>query len=355
MRITFVETRLHRGDFIYGAGPTSAGGNLRLTRMDTLLVRVETDIGLHGWGEGFGFALAQTTQDAVDRLIGPACLGQDARDIAGIGRMLARRFHNYGRNGPVGFGLSAIDIALWDIAGKAAGVPLHVLLGNGRRDAVPAYASLLRYGVAADVARNTAEAVRRGYREIKLHEVDLACIQAARAEAGALPLMLDINCAWDGLPAARDFCAAVRGMNIGWVEEPLWPPEDFAGLAALRQDAVVPISAGENLGGVEDFGRLFAAGAVDVAQPSATKHGGVSGLLAVAALAQRAGVRVVPHSPYFGPGLLATLQVLAAMEQAAPLEIYFADLATPLYPALRPVNGMVAVPHGPGLGLEPSL
>lgn len=355
MKITRVETHLHRSDFTYGAGPTSMGGNLRLTRMDTLLVRVETEGGLHGWGEGFGFTLAQTTQDVVERLIGPACIGQDARDIAGLGRMLARRFHNFGRNGPVGFAISAIDIALWDIAGKAAGVPLHVLLGNGRRAEVPAYASLLRYGAAADVARNAAEARRRGYREIKLHEVDPDCIRAARDAAGDLPLMLDVNCAWDRVAPALEFCAAVRGLNIGWVEEPLWPPEDFAGLAALRGEAGVPISAGENLGGAEDFARLFAVGAVDVAQPSATKHGGVSGLLRVSALAAEAGVRVVPHSPYFGPGLLATLHVLAAAEQPAPLEIYFADLATPVYPALVPRDGKVAVPGGPGLGLEPAL
>lgn len=354
MKITRVETRLHRSDFTYGAGPAAMGGNLRLARMDTLLVRVETDTGLHGWGEGFGFALAQTTQDAVDRLIGPACIGQDAGDIAGIGRMLARRFHNYGRNGPVSFGLSAIDIALWDIAGKAAGVPLHVLLGNARRAEVPAYASLLRYGAAEDVARNAAEARRRGYREIKLHEVDLDCIRAARAAAEDVPLMLDINCAWDGVAPALAFCAAVRGLNIGWVEEPLWPPEDFSDLAAVRRDAGVPIAAGENLGGAEDFARLFAAGAVDVAQPSATKHGGVSGLLRVAALAQAAGARMVPHSPYFGPGLLATLHVLAAAEQPAPIEIYFADLATPVFPALVARDGRVTVPSGPGLGMEPS-
>lgn len=355
MKITRVETHLHRSEFTYGAGASAIGGNLRLTRIDTLLVRVETADGLHGWGEGFGFTLAETTRDAVDRLLGPACLGQDARDIAGIGRMLARRFHNFGRNGPVSFGISAIDIALWDIAARAAGVPLHVLLGDGGRKAVPAYASLLRYGVAAEVARNVTEARRRGYREIKLHEVDLDCIRAARAAAGDVPLLLDINCAWDSLAPALDFCAALRGLNIGWVEEPLWPPEDFAGLAALRRNAGVPISAGENLGGAEDFARLLAAGAVDVAQPSATKHGGVSGLLRIAALAKQAGVRMVPHAPYFGPGLLATLHVLAAMEQPAPIEIYFADLATPPYPTLLAKDGAVAVPGGAGLGLEPQI
>ncbi|MGX9962129.1 mandelate racemase/muconate lactonizing enzyme family protein [Roseomonas sp. F4] len=356
MKIARITTHLHRSPFTYGAGAQTSGGNLRLREIETLLVRVETEDGLHGWGEGFGFSLAGTTRDAVDRLIAPACIGQDASDIAGLGAMLARRFHNYGRNGPVSFGLAAIDIALWDIAAKARGLPLHALLGDAARASVPAYASLLRYGVAADVGRNVAEAVRRGFRQIKLHEVDLACIRAARDAAPAeVPLMLDINCAFEEPTAARDFCAAVRGMNIGWVEEPVWPPEDFASLATLRREAGVPISAGENLGGVADFARLFAAGAVDVAQPSITKHGGVSGLLAVAELAAKAGVTVVPHAPYFGPGLLATLHVLAALPQAAPLEFYFADLATPPYPALIPQDGVVAVPQGAGLGLEPEL
>ena len=98
-----------------------------------VLVRVETDAGIHGWGEGFGFTLVETTKDAIDRLIGPACIGQDARDIAGLTRLLARRFHNFGRNGPVTFGISAIDIALWDIRAKAEGKPLHALLGTAAR------------------------------------------------------------------------------------------------------------------------------------------------------------------------------------------------------------------------------
>ncbi|MGG5889869.1 mandelate racemase/muconate lactonizing enzyme family protein [Falsiroseomonas sp. HC035] len=353
MRITRVDTVLHGSAFTFGAKPGAMGGNLRLSRIDTLLVRIEVESGLHGWGEGFGFSLAATTRDVVDRLIGPACIGQDARDIAGIGTMLARRFHNFGRNGPASFAISAIDIALWDIRAKAAGKPLHALLGGTGRERVPAYASLLRYGQPDDVARNVAEAVRRGYRRIKLHEVDLDCIQAAREAAPAeVPLMLDINCAFADAASALDFCHAVRDLNIAWVEEPTWPPEDFAALARVRAAAGCPISAGENLGGPVDFVRLFAAGAVDVAQPSVTKHGGLSGLLEVARLARQAGVAVVPHCPYFGPGLLASLHWLAAAEAEAPLEIYFADLDTPPN-GLVVRDGFAEVPRAPGLGLDP--
>ncbi len=361
MRITAVTTHLASTPFDFGDPAGGPGGNLHLRAMDTLLVRVETDAGIAGWGEGFGFTLVGTTRHALDTLVGPACLGEDARDIPGLMRRLARRFHNFGRNGPVTFALSAIDIALWDIAARAAGLPLSALLaaregGNGRRrDRVPAYASLLRYGVPALVRENTAKAVARGYRHIKLHEVDPACVAAARAGAPdpAIPLMLDLNCAFDTVAEALDFAAAVRPLGIGWIEEPVWPPEDANAIAVVRAAAGIPVAAGENAGQVEDLRRLLVAGALDVVQPSVTKIGGVSGMLEALALARRQRVTLVPHSPYFGPGLLATLHLLAAMPEEQPLEVYFADLARPPYPALVPVAGFVAVPDAPGLGLEP--
>lgn len=352
MRITAVTGHVLSSAFRYG-NPAGPGGNLHLRNMDTLLVQVDTDAGITGWGEAFGFTLVGTTHHALTALLASACIGEEAGDIAGLMRKLHRRFHNFGRNGPMTFALSGLDIALWDIAGKAAGKPLHALLGGAKRARVPAYASLLRYGVPELVGRNTSEAIARGYRHIKLHEVDLACIEAARnAAPPEVPLMLDINCAWDTVEQAIQFCRAVAGWNVRWVEEPIWPPEDFAGIAAVRRGGGVGIAAGENLGDAVSFGMMMAAGAVDVAQPSVTKVGGVSGMLAVQAQAARHGVAVVPHSPYFGPGLLATLHVLAAAEIEEPLEYYFADLDQPPYPALIPRDGFVAVPDGPGLGLE---
>jgi D-galactarolactone cycloisomerase len=362
MKITRIETRIHRSAFTYGVGLDSqgghsraTGGNLALKTMDTLLVKVETNQGIHGWGEGFGFTLVDTTRDAIDRLLAPACLGQDARDIGAIHRMLQKRFHNFGRNGPVTFGISAIDIALWDIAGKVAGKPLHALLGDAARDKVRAYASLLRYGNPEDVARNAAEAVRRGYRDIKLHEIDLGCIRAARGATPAdIPLMLDINCAWDEEGDAVDFCEAVKNLGVAWVEEPTWPPEDHAAMARVRAASPCAIAAGENAANPEDFCRMIEAGAASILQPSVTKVGGLTSMLEVAELARGAGLRLVPHCPYFGPGLLASLHFLAAQEVAEPLEIYFADLEKPPFgPHLAPQEGEIAVPQGPGLGLEP--
>ena len=354
MKITRVESRIHRSAFTYGAGASGVGGNLHLRGMDTLLVRVETEDGLVGFGEGFGFNLVDTTRDALERLVAPACIGADATDIAGLSLRLQRRFHNFGRSGPVIFAISGIDIAVWDLAAQRAGKPLHALLGGAARPKVEAYASLLRYGVADDVARNVSAAVARGYRRIKLHEIDLACIHAARAAApDEVPIMLDINCAWGSVAEAVEFGRAVAGLNIAWVEEPIWPPEDFMAIARVRAAGHTPIAAGENIGAAEEFGRFIDAGALDVAQPSVTKIGGLTGMRQVAGLAGR--VAVVPHSPYFGPGLLATLHWLAACEAPQPLEVYFADLeAAPYGPALEPVDGFVGVPDASGLGLMPS-
>ena len=351
MRITAVTGRILSTPFSYG-NPRGAGGNLHLREMDTLLVRVETDTGLIGWGEGFGFSLVGTTLEALCGLLAPVCIGEDATDIAGLMLRLQRRFHNFGRNGAMSFALAGLDIALWDLKAQAMGVPLHAILGRGNRDRVPAYASLLRYGVPELVGNAVATAVARGYERIKLHEVDLDCIRAARAAAPPeIPLMLDINCAWDTVEQAVEFCRAVAGMNVRWVEEPVWPPEDFAAIAAVRAAGGVGIAAGECLGEPASLGAMMAAGAVDVVQPSVTKIG-ISGVLAVQALAARHGVAVVPHCPYFGPGLLASLHLLAAAPVAEPLEVYFADLAAPPYPALIPRRGVVAVPDGPGLGME---
>ena len=178
-------------------------------------------------------------------------------------------------------------------------------------------------------ARNVKDAVSRGYRHIKLHEFDLRCIRAARDAAPRdIPLMLDINCVWDTEAEAVQFCEDVAGLNIGWVEEPIWPPEDIPRHRAHpRRRRTVPISAGECNGTVEDFCRTFEAARRRCR--AAVHHQDRRRLGACWRLRNwraRPVCGVVPHCPYFGPGLLATLHFLAATEEAEPIEIYFADL-----------------------------
>ncbi len=138
-----------------------------------------------------------------------------------------------------------------------------------------------------------------------------------------------------------------------WLEEPVWPPEDCAGLAETRRFGI-PIAAGENVAGRFGFKSLIDAGAIDIAQPSVTKIGGIGEMLAVIDLCRDSNVQVVPHCPYFGHGLIATLHVIAALAPQAPVEVLWLDMeAHPFHDAVRPVNGRLKVPQGPGLGCEP--
>ncbi|HEY3064928.1 MAG TPA: mandelate racemase/muconate lactonizing enzyme family protein [Methylomirabilota bacterium] len=353
MKITRVETIVVKVPYRHGGPPTGFGGRV-WTTLDTLLVRVETDDGLTGWGEAFGYNVIPATKAAIDELIAPLVVGRDAGAIADLSLYLQRTLHNFGRGGPAIYGVSGIDIALWDIAGKAAKRPLHRLLGHAGRDAIPAYASLMRYGDPALVGRKTAEAVERGYRHVKLHEREVPAVRAAREAAGAdVAIMLDTNCPWTVTEAVA-MARALTPYDLHWLEEPVWPPEDYGGLAEVRRATRIPIAAGENAGSVTDLAHMMDARAVTYVQPSATKIGGVSAMNAVLALATSREVAVVPHAPYFGPGLLATLHVLAAAPAATLFERLYVDLDASLFGDLvDAVDGRMRIPSGPGLGADP--
>ena len=354
MRIVEIETWLTRTPFDMGGKPATTGG-LNWQTMNTVWLRIVTDEGLEGWGEGFGHACVAATRAVIDTQLAPAVLGQDARDIAGVRARLSKAFHLYGRNGPHLYALSALDIALWDIAGKAAGLPLCRLLGAAPRQ-LTAYASLLRFGKPDLVAAACERALARGYRDIKLHEIEAPMVAAARRALGPEPrLMVDTNCPWS-VSEALAMARRLRDYDLTWLEEPVWPPEDDAGLARVRAEGGVPTAAGENAGGLHDFRRKFEVGAIDVAQPSVIKIGGPSAMLEIAALARAFGVRLVPHNAYFGPGYLASLHVNAAVAPDAPFERIFIDLeASPLHEAVTAKDGKVTVPEGPGLGCDPDL
>lgn len=349
MKITRVEPILITVPF---QPQSQSGGRLALRGMQTLFVRVETDEGLTGWGEAFGFKLCASTKIATETLIAPICIGRDPTDIASLMRDLQYRMHNYGRNGPVMFGLAGVNIALWDIAGKIVGLPLYRLLGASPRTHVPAYASLWRYGDADLVRRNVEEALARGYRELKLHEIEGAIIAAAREAAGpTIPLTLDVNCSWTAREAI-EVTRRLAGMNIRWIEEPTWPPEDFAALAEVSKHGALPVAAGENIATPAEFAAMFRQGAVAFAQPSVAKIG-VSAMREVAALAATHNVALAPHSPYFGPGLIATMHIAAAAGGDIAVERYYCDLEPgPLGDAIIPVGDRFVLPNGPGLGLQ---
>jgi L-alanine-DL-glutamate epimerase-like enolase superfamily enzyme len=342
-----------------GASPTALPAHTTSPSpaVDSLLVRVTTDDGIEGWGEAFGFEATSLARRAVLELVAPLCVGQDAARIGPLMRSAQQRLQVFGRGGTVLHALSAVDTALWDIAGKAAGLPLHRLLGGSLGDDLPCYASLDPYGDPARVRDGVAEAVAAGFTAIKLHEREAPAVRAGREEAGPdLTLMLDVNCPWS-LGQARARAAELTDLRLAWLEEPVWPPEDYAGLARLRAACGIPLAAGENVATLLDFDRLMGAGAVDFIQPSPAKIGGVTELCKVFPVAATHGVTVMPHTFYHGPGLLAAIHVTAALGTADSLiEWRLSDLDAWVYgKALTPEGGRIPVPQGPGLGIDPDL
>jgi len=354
MIIAKVETFPLRIPFKTGSrSDAAAWGDKDLPAADSLLVKVATDEGLEGWGEAFGFKATTSVRLAVDELIAPLCIGRDATQIAPLMLEVQKSLHVFGRNSPLIFGISALDIALWDIAGKAANAPVYRLLGGGAAD-LACYASLVRYSDPSLVRANVRRAIDAGFRSLKLHEIALPAVRAAREEAPDAELMLDVNCAWT-LNEARRRVEELKQFRLKWLEEPVWPPENYDGLAQLRRTCGIPIAAGENVSTLMDFERLMAAEAVDFVQPSPAKMGGITELCKVFPIAAMSNTAVMPHSFYDGPGLLAAIHATAALGTAdAMIEWRYFDLETQIYGGLfAPKEGRIPVPQGPGLGIDP--
>ena len=328
-----------------------------LTRMETLLIKITTDSGLHGWGEGFGHLCNPLTETAMNGLVGRFFLGQTCpespEEIAALMQQAEVNFHAFGRTGPVMFALSAVDIALWDLLAKAWKQPLWQLLG-AKRQKIGVYASLVSYGNHPErVAAKVLSTWQAGFRAIKLHETAYPAIAAAREILPAdAELMVDVNCPWNVAEASQQ-AQALCSLNLGWLEEPVWPPDDLAGLAEVRKQGT-RIAAGENAAGVQGFVEHFEHGAIDVAQPSVSKVGGITAMLKVFALAKQYHIRVVPHCFYYGAGLMATAQLVATLDDSVSLEVPYIQWQETLYSQLNFEPHML-LPDTPGLGFEPSL
>lgn len=327
----------------------------RWNALEMVLVKVETDTGLVGWGEAFGYFCQRAVAAVITDLIAPFLIGRDASDPAALNDEMQRRFVLFGRYGITVFGISGVDIALWDLKAKAEGVSLSNLLTGGRRrrEHVSAYASLVRYGRADLVACFAEQAAREGYATIKLHETTMPEIRAGRAAIGAsIGFTIDVNCGWTEAHAAS-VLPELKALDTLWLEEPIFPPEDWDAMRRLGAHGVA-ISAGENACTSVEFGRL--AKAVTYPQPSVTKVGGVTEFLRIAEIAMREQRTLMAHTPYFGPGYFATLQLAAAVEPFGLFEYLWVEpQAWAAIDQPRPVRGAMRIPDRPGIGFEPDL
>lgn len=351
MRIARAEAASVVIPFSDGGG---AGAGLMPTRWDSLeivLVRLEADDGTVGWGEAFAYSCRSATLAALRDMVFPLLVGAEVEEIGAFTRGLQQRLHIQGRFGIVLFAISGVDIALWDIAAKRRGLRLADLLGL-ERERFPAYASLVRYGEPGLVEARARRAEAAGYPSVKLHEIVLPCIEAGRRGAPAAKLTTDVNCNWSEAEARR-LLPEMKAMGLHWVEEPVWPPDDCARLAALGAEFGVALASGENAGTAQPFAEIVRA--VTFPQPSVTKVGGITEFRAVHALAAAAGRETMPHCPYFGPGYWASAQLMGAMT-GGMFEFLDIEAEAWLAPDMPlPEGGHIALPSRPGIGFEPDM
>lgn len=322
------------------------------------LVRVTTDEGVDGLGEAW--CDAPVAEGVVLGKLRPQVLGADPFDVEAIWRQAYDGAAMYDPKGAYVAGLSGVDLACWDIMGKALGQPVHKLIGGRTRAAIPAYASDLHWQEdPAAMARLAAAFVERGFRTVKTHvgvdaEGDVERVRAIREAIGPdVGLMVDINTGFDR-PTAIRFGRRIAELDVFWYEEPL-SPMDGEGLAVVRAATGLPIATGENEYTRWGFRDLFRAGGVDVAMPDLARSGGITEMKKICAVADVFGVVVSPHNYSSGVCSAATLHVLAATPGAGPLEwdTVDASIVDELFvEPPRVEGGHVHVPEVPGLGVH---
>ena len=336
-----------------------------------MLVRIQCDNGLVGTGEGYSGNASAAVAAVITDMLAPELEGQDPTHIAGLCERMYRAGFYFGRNGVISTAISAVEIALWDIAGQHFKAPLHALLGGSVRGAaapypslrqlvdsqdplsIPAYASLQTYAHPEEVARSAQAAVEAGYGSVKLHQVDIESVRTTRRALGdSVEITVDPTGYFNPIEAER-FAVQLAEYGVGWLEEPIWPPDDYAALARLRSRSPVPIAGGENETTIWGFNRLFEQQAVDILQPEVANLGGILESFKIYAMAQSKNIPVAPHNFRYGPVLAASAHLSLMFPNVIILETPWFQLeADILKTGPEIVGGRVRVPAAPGLGIE---
>lgn len=347
-------------------GKTVKMGIGRTIKRDAIIVRVETSDGITGFGEAHPGRSPGAVASLIDNTLAPMLEGMEATDCNGVWQRVDRmQLSSHGVGSGAALALSGIDIALWDIRGKAANMPLYRLLG-GRRRRVAAYAGGIALGfqpadALVDEARGYME---RGFKALKLRlgdnvTDDTLRLRKVRAALGdAVEVLTDVNTAYT-IADVRRLMPALAEVRAGWLEEP-FPCQNFAAYrAAAALSPGVPLAAGENHYTRFEFARLLEDKAVQIWQPDLSKTGGVTEGLRIAALASAYCIPVHAHSSATGINHVATVHFLTAIDNGG----YFEACVSPYNPMrdmFGPVcrvdaDGCVEAPEKPGLGIDVDL
>jgi L-alanine-DL-glutamate epimerase-like enolase superfamily enzyme len=333
----------------------------RMVKRDTVVVKVTTDEGIIGWGESHHarahLAIATLINTALKQLI----LGLEASDVNGVWTRIYRfQLGSHGTGAACAAAMSGIDIALWDIRGKATGWPLYRLIGGAARD-VPAYAGgvCLGYQTPEALVAEVGGLVEKGYRAVKLRvgntpQGDMTSVSSVRAKFKDLEILVDANAAYS-LQNFRQVAPCFSDAGIGWLEEP-FSAHDYRNYREAKALSTFALACGENHFTRFEFADLIREESVTVLQPDLSKVGGITEMLKVAAMASVQKLPIHCHSS-MGINMAATLHVLSALEnggyfeadcsQYNPLRDDLVDFSFAIGP-----EGTLRPSERPGIGIE---
>ncbi|MBS1871977.1 MAG: mandelate racemase/muconate lactonizing enzyme family protein [Acidobacteria bacterium] len=331
------------------------------------IIRIQTDEGLTGWGSVF---TSEALVKASLEILRPLAIGENALEPERVSEKLHQNTFWLGRGGSITHAISGVDIALWDILGKACGQPVGRLLGGRYRERVRPYASLLMREPER-MADELLPVKAQGFRAFKIGwgpfgrrdaKTDEAIVRAAREAIGDdAQLMVDAggsDAYWrGGLKWALRTAEMLEDYDVFWFEEALHP-DAFDDYVALRDGSRVSIAGGEVLTRRQAFAPWLEGGAFDIVQPDVTKCGGLSEQRRIAWNAREHGVRFIPHGWNTTVGLASDLQIASAFPDTDLVEYL---TGSPFIDELRvggwrlDADGMLAIPDGPGLGVEINL
>lgn len=335
----------------------------RTVKRDAVIVKVSTEAGITGWGEAHHGRCPGAVAHLVNTTLRLLVVGQDANDITGVWkRVYDKQLASHGMGAGACLALSGIDMALWDIRGKAVGQPLYKLMG-GRSKPVPAYAGGVSLGYQ-DPKALVAEArphVEAGYKAVKLRIGDTVARDAERIAAvrkafgDDLVILTDANTGYD-VGDVRAVMPALDEHNVGWLEEP-FPAHDYLSYREAARYGRTPLAAGENHYTRFEFNRVIEDGAITILQPDLSKTGGITEALRIAALASSWKLPIHPHSSMTGLNMAASIHFLAAIENGGYFEadvsknnLFRDELVSAPYRVDR--DGCVTPLEAPGIGVE---
>ena len=335
----------------------------RAIKRDAVVVKVTTASGLVGWGESHTGRAPGAVAHLVNTTLRQLALGMEATDVVGVwAKIYKMQLASHGMGAACAMAMSGLDMALWDIRGKACGWPLYRLLGGAARP-IPAYAGGVSLGWQdpAALVEEARPLVEAGYKAVKLRAGDTPVRDAARVAAvrdafgDDLVILTDANTGYT-LADARAAMPRFEALGVGWLEEP-FPAHDHRAYAEAKSFARVPLAAGENHFTRYEFHRLIEDRAITILQPDLSKTGGVTEALRIAAMASTWKLPINPHTTLTGLNMAATIHLLAAIDNAG----YFEADVSKHNPCRDEMcsrsfaigqDGCVRPMEGPGLGVE---